>query len=133
MEMSYLLECYDALIRQLNSSNPVNYKMGLDYFLRNETDSFRIYKVKIDNQNKDAAIHVDKPIHSYHPSVKKLELKSLFYFHEFENYIPLLKSHIQFTGDTILFAVDPLIANTFYVYEKCGVTELNSREIFFLY
>lgn len=133
MEMSYLLECYDALIRQLNSSNPVNYKTGLDYFLRNESDSFRIYKVRIDNQKEAAAIHVDKPIHSYHPLVKKLELKTLFYFHEFEQYIPLLKSHIQFNGDTIFFAVDPIVANTFYAYERCGVNELNSREIFFLY
>jgi hypothetical protein len=133
MEVFYLLKCYDVLIRQLNSSNPVNYKDGLDYFLRDESESFRIYKVKINNQNGMDDIHVDKPIHSYHPAVQKLELKSQFNFNEFENHIPLLKSLIKFNGHTILFASDPSVDNTFYVYEKCGITELNSREIFFLY
>lgn len=133
MEMSYLLKCYDALIRQINSSDPVNYKVGLDYFLKNETDSYRIYKVKTFVQNNIDDILVSKPIHSYHPSVQKLELKSLFYFQEFESFIPLLKSQIQFSADTLYFAVDPNSDNTFFVYEKCRVTELKSREIFFLY
>lgn len=133
MEMSYLLKCYDTIIRQINSSNPVNYKVGLDYFLKNETDSYRIYKVKAITKNGNDEIHVSKPIHSYHPSAPNLELKSLFHFQQFENFIPLLKSHINFSGDAFYFAVDPSCDTIFYVYEKCRVTELKSREIFFLY
>ena len=133
MEMSYLLECYDALIRQINSSHPVNYKNGLDYLLKNEAASYRIYCVTIVKQKGADAIKVSKPLHSYHPSVKILELKSLFNFNEFENYIPLLKKHIEFSGESILFAADPTLRNTFYVYEKCEITELNYKEIFFLY
>lgn len=131
--MSYLLECYDALFRQINSLNPVNYKNGLDFLLKNESDSYRIYTINVFNEKDNNSIEVSKPIHSYQPKVKKLELKSIFNFNEFENIIPLLKKHINFTGETILFAVDPAKQNRFYVYEKCEITALNNKEIFFLY
>mgnify|MGYP006194791411 CR=1 FL=1 len=62
-----------------------------------------------------------------------LELKTIFQFTEFEEYIPRLKNLIEFTGETILFAADKQRRNTFYVYEKCSVGELNQKERFFLY
>ena len=98
MEMSYLLECYDALFRQINSLNPVNYKNGLDFLLKNESDSYRIYTINVFNEKDYNSIEVSKPIHSYQPKVKKLELKSIFNFNEFENIIPLLKKQINFKG-----------------------------------
>ena len=133
MKIAYLLECYDVILRQVNSKNVVSNRNILDVLTQNEEESYRVYKVTISKREGNETVKISKPLHTFHPKVKKLERKTLFQFHEFEDYIPILKRHIEFTGETILFAADPESENIFYVYEKCTISEINPKERFFLY
>jgi hypothetical protein len=133
MKIAYLLDCYDVLLRQVKSNTTVSNKVILSELVKKEDDSYRIYKVTILKREGTETIKISKPKHSFHPEVQRLELKTLFHFNEFEEYIPRLKNLIDFTGETILFAVDHKSSNIFYVYEKCAISELNSKERFFLY
>lgn len=133
MKIAYLLESYDVLLRQVKSNTTVSNKVILNELVKKEDDSYRIYKVTIIKREGNETIKISKPKHSFHPEIQSLELKTLFQFNEFENYIPRLKNLIEFTGETILFAGDPQNENIFYVYEKCSISELNPKERFFLY
>lgn len=133
MEMSYLLKCYEDIILQVKAPLTINNKKSLNLLFKYESDSYRIYKITIIKSEDRETINVSKPIHSFHPKVQKLELKSIIHFNDFENYIPLLKNHINFSGEKVLFASDSKVSNIFYVYEKCAITEINQNEIFFLY
>lgn len=133
MKIAYLLDCYDVLLRQVDKNHAVSNRNILDVISKTETESFRVYKVTINKRNQDETVKISKPLHSFHPSIQKLELKTLFQFCEFEDYIPILKKNITFTGETILFASDPQSQNIFYVYEKCSISELHTKERFFLF
>ncbi|HRZ75626.1 MAG TPA: hypothetical protein P5335_11885, partial [Flavobacterium sp.] len=133
MKIAYLLDCYDVLLRQVKSNATVSNKVILNELVKKEDDSYRIYKVTIIKREGNETIKISKSKHSFHPEIQSLELKTLFQFNEFENYIPRLKNLIEFTGETILFAGDPQNENIFYVYEKCSISELNPKERFFLY
>ncbi|MFC6876913.1 hypothetical protein ACFQZF_10415 [Flavobacterium myungsuense] len=133
MKIAYLLECYDVRLRQVASPHTVSNKYILDDLSKNESNSYRIYSVTIKKWEGKETLNISKPKHSFHPKVLRLELKSLFQFNEFENYIPILKNHIEFTGESIFFAADPERLNTFFVYEKCAISELPPKERFFLY
>jgi hypothetical protein len=133
MKMSYLLDCYDVLLRQVKSNTAVSNKIILNELIKKEPNSYRVYKVSISKREGTETIKISKPKHSFHPEVSRLELKTIFNFNEFENYIPGLKNQIQFTGETILFAKEPQSQNTFFVYEKCAISELIPKERFFLY
>lgn len=133
MKISYLLDCYDVLLRQVKSNTTVSNKIILNELIKKETDSYRVYRVTISKREETETIKISKPKHSFHPDVPRLELKTIFNFNEFENYIPVLKKNIQFTGETILFATDPQSQNSFFVYEKCSISEVNPKERFFLY
>ncbi len=133
MNVAYLLDCYDVLLRQVKSNTFVSNKVTLNELIKNEEDSYRIYEVTISKREGTETLKVSNPKHAFHPGVKRLELKTLFHFNEFEDYIPRLKKLINFTGESILFAADQQRQNTFYVYEKCAISELNPKERFFLY
>ena len=133
MKIAYLLDCYDVLLRQVKSNVTVPNKVVLNELVKKEDDSYRIYKITIIKREGTETIKISKPKHSFHPEVQRLELKTLFHFNEFEEYIPRLKNLIDFTGETILFAKNKQSQNTFYVYEKCTISELNPKERFFLY
>jgi hypothetical protein len=133
MKIAYLLDCYDVLLRQVKSNATVPNKVILNELVKKEDDSYRIYKITIIKREGTETIKISKPKHSFHPEVQRLELKTLFHFNEFEEYIPRLKNLIDFTGETILFATNKQSQNTFYVYEKCTISELNAKERFFLY
>jgi hypothetical protein len=133
MKIAYLLDCYDVLLRQVKSNTTLSNKVILSELVKKEEDSYRIYKVTIRKREGTETIKISKPKHSFHPEVQRLELKTLFHFNEFEEYIPRLKNLIDFTGETILFAADQQRLNTFYVYEKCAISELNQKERLFLY
>ena len=133
MKSSYLLECYDELLRQIKSNDAVTKIKILDELSKNESYSYRIYTVTISRRDGNVTSKISAPIHTFHPLAKNLELKTIFQVSEFEEYIPLLKKHIDFTGETILFATDPVRENVFYVYEKCSISELNPKERFLLY
>jgi len=133
MKIAYLLDCYDVLLRQVKSNVTVPNKVVLNELVKKEDDSYRIYKITIIKREGTETIKISKPKHSFHPEVQRLELKTLFHFNEFEDYIPRLKNLIDFTGETILFAKNKQSQNTFYVYEKCTISELNPKERFFLY
>jgi len=133
MEMSYLLKCYEDIILQVKASLTINNKKSLNVLFKYESDSYRIFKITINKSEDRETINVSKPIHSFHPEVQKLELKSIIHLNDFENYIPLLKKDINFSGEKVLFALDPHQENVFFLYEKCTLTELNQNEIFFLY
>ncbi len=107
MKIAYLLDCYDVLLRQVKSNSTVSNKVILNELVKKEDDSYRIYKVTIIKREGNETIKISKPKHSFHPEIQSLELKTLFQFNEFENYIPRLKNLIEFTGETILFAGDP--------------------------
>jgi hypothetical protein len=133
MRVSYLLDCYDVLLRQVKSNTAVSNKIILNELIKKETDSYRVYKVTISKREGTETIKISNPKHSFHPEVSRQELKTIFNFNEFENYIHRLKNLIQFTGETIFFATDRQSQNTFFVYEKCTISELISKERFFLY
>ena len=133
MKMSYLLDCYDVLLRQVKSNTTVSNKIILNKLIKKESDSYRVHKVTILKREGTETIKIGNHKHSFHPEVSRLELKTIFNFTEFESYIPGLKNQIQFTGETILFANDPQNQNNFFVYEKCTVSELITKERFFLY
>lgn len=133
MKIAYLLDCYDVLLRQVKTNSSVSNRIILDELVKNESDSYRIYRITILKREGTETIKVSTPIHSFHPDVQQRELKTLFQFNEFESYISRLKSLIEFTGEPIFFASDAERPNTFYVYEKCTISELNPRERFFLY
>lgn len=133
MKVAYLLDCYDVLLRQVKSNAVVSNKVILNELVKKEDDSYRIYKVTIIKREGTETVKVSNPKHSFHPEVQRLELKTLYQFKVFEDYIPKLKNLIEFTGETILFAAHQQRQNTFYVYEKCTVSEVNSKERFFLY
>ena len=104
MKIAYLLDCYDVLLRQVKSNVTVPNKVILNELVKKEDDSYRIYKITIIKREGTETIKISKPKHSFHPEVQRLELKTLFHFNEFEDYIPRLKNLIVFTGETILFA-----------------------------
>ena len=133
MKIAYLLDCYDVLVRQVKSNTTISNKVILNELVKKEENSFRIYKVSIVKRDGTETVKVSFPRHSFHPEIQPLELKTIFQFTEFAEYIPRLKNLIEFTGETILFAADKQRRNTFYVYEKCSVGELNQKERFFLY
>jgi hypothetical protein len=133
MKIAYLLESYDAILRQIYNQSIISNKEIINELSKFESESLRIYKVVITNRQGIESVKISKPFHSFHPKVKPLELKTIFNFNDFENYIPILKKHIDFTGETILFAADPERLDTFYVCEKCAISELNPKERFFLY
>ena len=133
MKVAYLLECYDVILRHLNSVPTISKKNSFDLLSNFEADSYRIYHVTITKSEGNELITVTKPLHSFHPKVQKRELLSIFKFTGFEKYIPLLQNHIEFTGEAVYFASDIKRNNAFYVYEKCLITELNAKELFFLY
>ena len=91
MKISYLLDCYDVLLRQVKSNTTVSNKIILNELIKKETDSYRVYRVTISKREETETIKISKPKHSFHPDVPRLELKTIFNFNEFENYIPGLK------------------------------------------
>jgi len=133
MKIAYLLDCYDVLLRQVKSNTTVSNKVVLNELIKKEIGSYRIYKVSISKREGTEIIKISNPKHSFHPEVQRLELKTMFHFNEFESYIPRLKNLIEFTGETILFAAEPKSQNIFYVYEKCSISEIITKERFFLY
>lgn len=133
MKASYLLECYDVVLRLVNAltlflNNDIIHELS-----KNENESYRVYEVAIIKKDDELKIKVSKPKHSFHPSVIKMELKSVFQFNEFEKYIPILRKQINFTGENILLAADLKNENIFYVYEKCSIYELSPNERLFLF
>lgn len=133
MKVSYLLDCYDIILRLVNTKYVSSNTTILDVLGKNESKSYRVFKVTISKRDGTETVTISKPLHSFHPKVEKLELKTVFQFNAFEEYIPILKKHIEFTGEEILFAAEPQNQNIFYVYEKCSISELNPKERFFLY
>ncbi|HRZ33208.1 MAG TPA: hypothetical protein P5335_12165 [Flavobacterium sp.] len=133
MKSAYLLESYDAILRQIYAHSIISNKEIIKELSKHESESLRIYKVVITNRQGTESLKISKPFHSFHPKVKPLELKTIFDLNDFEIYLPILKKHIEFTGETIYFAIDPEYPNTFYVCEKCAITKLNPKERFFLY
>jgi len=133
MKASYLLECYDVLLRLVNALTLFSNNDIIHELSKNEKESYRVYQVAIIKKDDEVKIKVSKPKHSFHPSVIKMELKSVFQFHEFEKYIPILRKQINFTGENILLAADLKNENIFYVYEKCSIYELSPNERLFLF
>lgn len=133
MKVSYFLECYDVLLRLVNALTLFSNNDIIHELAKNEKESYRVYEVAIIKNDDEVKIKVSKPKHSFHPSVIKMELKSVFQFHEFEKYIPILRKQINFTGENILLAADLKNENIFYVYEKCSIYELSPNERLFLF
>ena len=103
MKIAYLLDCYDVLVRQVKSNTTVSNKVILNELVKKEDDSYRIYKITIIKREGTETIKISKPKHSFHPEVQRLELKTLFHFNEFEEYIPRLKNLIDFTGEKPIY------------------------------
>jgi hypothetical protein len=126
MKISYLLECYDVVFRQTVSPITYSNKSIFEELSVNEKNSYRIFEIEFNKSNRN--LKICQTIHSLHPSVQELELKSIIQFHEFVEYIPVLKSIIEFTGENIFFAKHLECPNKFYVYEKCSITEIPVKE-----
>jgi hypothetical protein len=133
MKISYLFECYDVVFRQTISPITDSIKPIFEELNINEKNSYRIFEIEINKNNANANLRVCQTFHSLHPKVQELELKSIFHFNEFVEYIPVLKSIIEFTGETIFFAKHLECQNKFYVYEKCTISEIPAIERNLLY
>lgn len=135
MKISYLLECYDVVFRQTifpisNANNTIFEELN-----GNEKDSYRIFEIEIDRNKTKNKLKLCQSTHSLHPDVQELELKSIFHFIEFVDFIPELKSIIPFTGENIFIAKHLEFANKFYVYEKCSINEIpfKERNLFYIH
>lgn len=133
MKISYLLECYDVIVHQtlfpISNSN----KAIFEEFRKLEKKSFRIYEIEIDKKNKTENVIISQTRHSFHPDVQLLELKSIFQLSDYLRFVPELKKRINFTGENIFIAPHPNCELTFYVYEKCSISEIGIKELNFLY
>jgi hypothetical protein len=133
MKTTFLLECYDVLLRQTISPISVSNKTIFDELIFNENNSYRIFEIEINKNKCSDNLKILQTIHSLHPKVQELELKSIFQLNEFVEYIPVLKSIIDFTGENIFIAKHLQCPNTFYVYEKCFISEIPLQERNLLY
>lgn len=124
MKISYLLECYDVVFRQTISPTNISNKSILEELSSNEKNSYRIFEIEIKKNKSNDNLKICQIINSLHPKVQELELKSIFHFNEFVEYIPILKSIIEFTGENIFIAKHLECPNKFYVYEKCSINEI---------
>lgn len=129
MRISYLLECYDVIFRQTISPVANSNQNIIEELSRFEKNSYRIFEIEINKKD----INLCQTIHSLHPEVKEVELKSFFHFHEFLEYIPKLNQIIHFSGENIFIAKHRTKISRFYVYEKCSITEIPLRERNLLY
>jgi hypothetical protein len=133
MKISYLLECYDVIFRQTISPITISNKTIFEELSIIEKNSYRVFEIDINKNKSSDNLKIHQTIHSLHPKVQELELKSIFHFNEFMEYIPELKSIIEFTGETIFIAKHPICPNKFYVYEKCSLSEIPPIERNLLY
>ncbi|GGA87284.1 hypothetical protein GCM10008015_29920 [Flavobacterium palustre] len=124
MKISYLLECYDVIFRQTISPITNSNKTIFEALSNNENNSYRIFEIEINKNKNTDNLKICQTFHSLHPKVQELELKSIFHFNEFVEFIPVLKSIIEFTGENIFIAKHPECTNKFYVYEKCSINEI---------
>lgn len=124
MKISYLLECYDVIFRQTISPIANSNKTIFEELSSNEKNSHRIFEIEIKKNRGHDNLNIRQIIHSLHPEVPELEMKSIFYFNEFVEYMPALKSIIEFTGENIFIAKHLECPNKFYVYEKCSINEI---------
>lgn len=133
MKISYLLECYDVVFRQTISPITNSNKTVFEELSINEKHSYRIFEIEIDKNKSNDNLKIRQTIHSLHPAVQELELKSIFHFNEFVEYIPVLNSIIEFTGGNIFIAKHLECSNKFYVYEKCSINEIPLIQLNLLY
>ena len=132
MKIAYLLECYDVVFRQTMTSS-ISKETIFEVLKPLENSSFRIFEIEIQNEDVEKSIKLNKTIHSLHPEIQPLELKSILHFEEYLDYIPKLKAIIKFTGKTIYIAKHINNSNIFYVCEKCDINEIPARERNLLY
>lgn len=133
MKISYLLESYDVVFRQTISPITHSNKNIFEELSKIEKKSYRIFEIKINKNKGNDNLKICQTYYSLHPKVQELELKSIFHFTEFVEYIPVLKSIIKFSGENIFFAKHPESSNRFYVYEKCSINEIPLIEHNLLY
>ena len=117
MKISYLLECYDVVFRQTISPITNSNKTIFEELSVNEKKSYRIFEIEINKNKSTDNLKICQTFHSLHPQVQELELKCIFHFNEFVDYIPVLKSIIKFTGESISIAKHLECPNKFYVYK----------------
>lgn len=132
MKIAYLLESYDVVFRQTMTSS-ISKETIFEVLKPLENSSFRVFEIEIQNDNVEKSIKLNKTIHSSHPEIQPLELKSILHFEEYLDYIPKLKAIIKFTGKTIYIAKHINNSNIFYVCEKCDINEIPARERNLLY
>lgn len=135
MKISYLLECYDVIFRQTISPITNSNKTIFEVLSNNEKNSYRIFEIEIKKDKDVDQLKICQIIQSLHPVVQEVELKSIFHFNEFVQYIPVLKSIIDFTGENIFIAKHLECLNRFYVYEKCSINEIPiyQRNLFYIH
>jgi len=133
MKISYLLECYDVVFRQTISPITISNKIIFEELSIIEKNSYRIFELEINENKTNDNLKIRQTVNSLHPKIQELELKSIFHFNEFVEYIPILKSIIEFTGENIFIAKHLECSNKFYVYEKCSLSEIPVIERNLLY
>jgi hypothetical protein len=132
MKIAYLLECYDIVFRQTITS-AISKETIFEALKPFENSSFRVFEIEIQKDNVENSIKLNKTIHSLHPEIQPLVLKSIFHYAEYLDYIPKLNSIIKFTGETIYIAKHMNNSNVFYVCEKCAINTILARERNLLY
>ena len=90
MKISYLLECYDVVFRQTISPITNSNKTIFEELSVNEKKSYRIFEIEINKNKSTDNLKICQTFHSLHPQVQELELKCIFHFNEFVDYIPVL-------------------------------------------
>jgi hypothetical protein len=133
MKANYLLECYDTLLNILDTQNSISSSSTLEELLKIDFESYRIYTIVLIGEAGEEQVKIKKPIHSLHPKALKLDFESPLMIHELINHIQAIKKRIKLTGEPISFAKHPSQSNIFYIYEKCSLSDLSSKERLFLY
>ncbi|MGL2986345.1 hypothetical protein ACSVH5_02005 [Flavobacterium sp. RSSA_27] len=132
MKITYLLDCYDTVFRQTTTSS-ISKETLFEALKPFENNSFRVFEIEIQNNSVENSIKINKTIHSLHPEIQPLELKSIFHFEEYLDYIPKLNALVKFKGKTIYLAKHLTDSNIFYVCEKCPINAIPARERNLLY